>query len=239
MSSVLVTGGAGYIGSHILTVLAGAGHHCVCIDNYSNCSPLSLERVRELAPGGFDAYEADIRDGAALAKILARHDIDSVIHMAGLKAVGESVQYPARYHDNNVEGTRTLLGALASTAARRFVFSSSATVYGRADIVPITEGAPTAPMSPYGENKLEIELMLAQLARDDPSWRVVNLRYFNPVGAHPSGRLGEDPAGVPNNLMPFVCQVATGRLKTLRIFVGYSLAFYNLSVHQYFQIPCL
>ena len=218
MSCVLVTGGAGYIGSHILTVLVGAGHHCICIDNYSNSSPRALERVRELAPGRLDAHEMDIRDRAGLGRVLARHDIGSVIHMAGLKAVGESLQYPERYHDNNVEGTRTLLAALASTAVRRFVFSSSATVYGRAEVVPIAEGAPTAPMSPYGENKLEIERMLAQLARDDPSWRVANLRYFNPVGAHPSGRLGEDPAGVPNNLMPFLCQVATGRLKTLRIF---------------------
>ncbi|MEO7812719.1 MAG: UDP-glucose 4-epimerase GalE [Usitatibacter sp.] len=218
MSTILVTGGAGYIGSHILIELAAAGHRCVCIDNYSNSSPRSIARVRALAPGALDAYELDIRDAGGLADLLSRHKVDGVIHMAGLKAVGESVEFPQRYHDNNVEGTRTLVAALQSTSTRKFVFSSSATVYGTPQAVPITEEAPTAPMSPYGENKLEVEQMLATLARDDPSWRVMNLRYFNPVGAHPSGRIGEDPAGVPNNLMPYVCQVAAGRLEALRIF---------------------
>jgi len=218
VATVLVTGGAGYIGTHILTELAGAGHRCVCVDNYSNSSPRAIERVRALAPGAVDAYEVDIRDAEALKKVFARHPIDSVIHMAGLKAVGESVQFPERYRNNNVGGTRSLLDALAGTRARDFVFSSSATVYGMAETMPITESAPTAPQSPYGENKLEIERMLADLARSDPSWRVANLRYFNPVGAHPSGTIGEDPAGIPNNLMPFVCQVAAGRREELQIF---------------------
>jgi UDP-glucose 4-epimerase len=218
LATVLVTGGAGYIGTHILAELAAAGHRCVCVDNYSNSSPLAIERVRALAPGRVDAYEADIRDAAALKKVFARHPIDSVIHMAGLKAVGESVRFPERYHDNNVEGTRTLLEALRDTRARDFVFSSSATVYGMAEKMPIAETAPTSPQNPYGENKLAIERMLSDLARSDPSWRVANLRYFNPAGAHPSGTIGEDPAGIPNNLMPFVCQVAAGKREELQIF---------------------
>jgi UDP-glucose 4-epimerase len=218
MATVLVTGGAGYIGTHILTVLAGRGHHCICVDNYSNSSPRALERVREIAGGKVDGYDVDIRDTTGLEKVLSRHHVDSVIHMAGLKAVGESVQFPERYHDNNVDGTRTLLDVLAATPVRKFVFSSSATVYGMTGRMPLAEDAPTAPMSPYGDNKLEIERMLAALAARDLSWRVVNLRYFNPVGAHPSGRIGEDPAGVPNNLMPFVCKVAVGRLAALQVF---------------------
>src|SRR5687768_4263016 len=164
-ASVLVTGGAGYIGSHILAVLAAAGHHCVSIDNYSNSSPVSIDRVRALAPGHVDAYEADIRDLDALKRILDQHTIDSVIHMAGLKAVGESVEFPERYHENNVGGTRTLLEVLGTTRARKFVFSSSATVYGAAKKMPVAEDAPTSPQSPYGQNKLDIEHMLADLAK--------------------------------------------------------------------------
>lgn len=218
MARVLVTGGAGYIGTHILTVLAAQGHDCVCIDNYSNSSPRALDRVRELVGRRIDAYDVDIRDAAGLRSVLSRHDVDSVIHMAGLKAVAESVQFPQRYHDNNVNGTRTLLQALAATSVRKFVFSSSATVYGVAEYMPLAENASTVPMTPYGENKLEIERMLTAFAAKDQSWRVVNLRYFNPAGAHPSGRIGEDPRGVPNNLMPFVCQVASGRLAHLLVF---------------------
>jgi UDP-glucose 4-epimerase len=219
MSTVLVTGGAGYIGSHILAELAAAGHRCVSIDNYSNSSPTAIARVRELAPrGAIEAHELDIRDAGGLDRLLEREPVDSVIHMAGLKAVGESVQEPQRYHENNVEGTRVLLAALAKSRARNFVFSSSATVYGAPDAVPIPESAALRPESPYGQNKLDIERILAALAAGDPSWRIANLRYFNPVGAHPSGRIGEDPSGIPNNLMPFVCQVAAGRLQELRIF---------------------
>lgn len=218
MATVLVTGGAGYIGTHVLTVLAGSGHHCICVDNYSNSSPQALHRVKELVSDPIEVHQTDIRDGSLIGQILARGSIDCVIHLAGLKAVGESVRFPARYHENNVEGTRTLLDELQKTSIRKFVFSSSATVYGVAAEMPIDETAPTAPQSPYGENKLVIERMLAEQAREDPSWRVVNLRYFNPVGAHPGGQIGEEPNGIPNNLMPFVCQVAAGRLKELQIF---------------------
>jgi UDP-glucose 4-epimerase len=216
--SVLVTGGAGYIGTHILAVLANAGRHCVCVDNYSNSAPESIERVLAIAPGAVTAYEVDIRDLDGLRGVLARHPIDSVIHMAGMKAVGESVEFPERYYGNNVGGTKTLLAALRETDTRKFVFSSSATVYGMATKMPLDELAPTQPASPYGENKLDIEHILNDLARDDPSWRVVNLRYFNPVGAHPSGTIGENPAGAPNNLMPYVCQVAAGWRERLNVF---------------------
>jgi UDP-glucose 4-epimerase len=165
-------------------------------------------------------YELDIRDRSALQRVLSKLSPDSVIHMAGLKAVGESVKQPERYRENNVEGTRALLEALQSTSARNFVFSSSATVYGVPESVPIAENARTVPQSPYGENKLEFERMLADLARRDSSWRIANLRYFNPVGAHESGTIGESPTGTPNNLMPFICQVAAERRDVLNVFGG-------------------
>ncbi len=218
MSDVLVTGGAGYIGTHILCSLAAAGRHCISIDNYSNSSPKSIERVLQIAPGSVEAFDVDVRDEKHLANLLAGRDIDSVIHLAGLKAVGESVEFPQRYHDNNVGGTGSLLQVLAGTSVRKFVFSSSATVYGMAERMPLDETAKTSPQSPYGENKLEIERMLSDVAKEDPTWRIANLRYFNPVGAHASGLIGEDPSGIPNNLMPYVCQVASGRQKELRIF---------------------
>ncbi len=218
MPKVLVTGGAGYIGTHILCVLAAAGREAVCVDNYVNSSPAALERVERIAPGAVQACDVDIRDQAGIEAVLARHEIDSVIHLAGLKAVGESVEQPERYHDNNVRGTERLLAALQRSKVRTFVFSSSATVYAVSERMPLTESSPLAPASPYGQNKLDIENMLAALARSDPSWRVANLRYFNPVGAHPSGLIGEDPAGAPNNLMPYLCRVALGKLPELRIF---------------------
>jgi UDP-glucose 4-epimerase len=218
LDKVLVTGGAGYIGSHVMVALGRQGYRCVCVDNYSNASPEALRRVDALAPGAVEAHKADIRDTDALRRILAGGGIGSVIHLAGLKSVGESVADPARYHDNNVGGTKSLLAALADSPVRQFVFSSSATVYGQPRRVPIAEDAPTAPESPYGENKLEIEGLLARRAKEDATWRVINLRYFNPVGAHESGTLGEDPAGIPNNLMPFVCQTAAGRHDRLNIF---------------------
>ena len=218
MSETLVTGGAGYIGTHVLCALAEAGKRSISVDNYSNSSPKSIERVLQIAPGSVEAFDADIRDERRLAKFLAGRDIDSIIHLAGLKAVGESVEFPQRYHDNNVGGTAALLRVLAGTRIRKFVFSSSATVYGTAQRMPVDEAARTAPQNPYGENKLEIERMLVDLARSDPTWRVANLRYFNPVGAHASGLIGEDPSGTPNNLMPYICQVASGRQKELRIF---------------------
>lgn len=218
MGKCLVTGGAGYIGTHILCVLAAAGHRAVCIDNYSNSSPRSLERVNAIAPGAVEAFELDIADSTGLRSLLRDHPVDSVIHLAGLKAVGESVQQPDRYHENNVTGTRRMLEVLQETSVRKFVFSSSATVYGLAAPIPYVESAPLGPQSPYGMNKLEVEGMLADATRADPSWRVANLRYFNPVGAHPSGLIGEHPLGPPNNLMPYLCQVAARRREVLSVF---------------------
>ncbi|HSN22215.1 MAG TPA: UDP-glucose 4-epimerase GalE [Usitatibacter sp.] len=218
MPRVLLTGGAGYIGTHVACVLAAAGRRSASYDNYCNSSPKSLERVERIAPGMVQAYEGDIRDLGRLREVLRDGDFDSVIHFAGLKAVGESVAQPQRYRENNVGGTATLLEALQESRVREFVFSSSATIYGAAARMPIDESCPPAPTNPYGENKLEIERMLADLVRRDPSWRVALLRYFNPVGAHESGLIGEDPRGTPNNLMPYVCQAAVGKLPELRIF---------------------
>ena len=218
MPRVLLTGGAGYIGTHVACVLAAAGRKSVSLDNYCNSSPKSLERVERIAPGMVQAFEGDIRDTTRLREILRGGDLDSVIHFAGLKAVGESVEQPERYRENNVGGTATLLEALQESKVRKFVFSSSATIYGAATTMPIAESAPPAPTSPYGENKLDIERMLRDLAGRDPSWRIAILRYFNPVGAHESGLIGEDPRGTPNNLMPYVCQAAVGRLGELSIF---------------------
>jgi UDP-glucose 4-epimerase len=218
MASILVTGGAGYIGTHILCALAARARSCVSLDNYSNSSPAALDRALRIASGGLDPREGDIRDTRALERLLGETEVDSVIHLAGLKAVGESVLDPARYHDNNVRGTESLLAALRKSPVRKFVFSSSATVYGAAERMPIDERAPTAPQSPYGQNKLDIERMLRKLAEEDPSWRIAILRYFNPVGAHESGLIGENPRGAPNNLMPYVCQAASGQRPELRIF---------------------
>jgi UDP-glucose 4-epimerase len=218
LEKVLVTGGAGFIGSHVMATLGRRGLRCVCVDNFANSSPEAARRVESLAPGTVEVHKADIRDTDALRRIVAASGVTGVIHLAGLKAVGESVADPDRYHDNNVRGTASLLAALADSPVRRFVFSSSATVYGHPERVPIAEDDPTSPLSPYGENKLEIETMLARLAVQDPSWRVINLRYFNPVGAHESGSIGEDPSGIPNNLMPFVCQTAAGRRARLSVF---------------------
>lgn len=215
---VLVTGGAGYIGTHVMATLGRLGYQCVCLDNFANARPEAVERAKALAPGAIESVEADIRDAAALRRVLADPAITCVVHLAGLKAVGESVADPERYFDNNVRGTQVLLAALSGTKIRSFVFSSSAAVYGDASQPPLTEASPTGPQSPYGENKLAIERLLAQLARDDRTWRVASLRYFNPVGAHESGTLGEDPAGVPSNLMPLLCQVAAGRRDHLKIF---------------------
>jgi UDP-glucose 4-epimerase len=215
--SVLVTGGAGYLGTHILVALAAAGRHCVSVDNHSNSSPAAIDGVLALAPGAVTAYEVDVRDAQALRVVLGRHQIDGVVHLAGLKSVAESIRDPGLYQDNNVQGTRTLLDALEATDVRNIVFSSSATVYGPGAPIPYLEGATTAPANPYGETKLAAERILAERARHG-RWRVANLRYFNPVGAHPSARIGESPRGTPNNLMPYVCQVAAGWRDHLSIF---------------------
>ncbi len=218
--SVLVTGGAGYIGSHTALELLRTGWDVVALDNLSNASAESLRRVERIAGRPLPLVRADIRDEAALAALLASRRFDATIHFAGLKAVGESVARPLDYYDNNVAGTATLLRALAAAGVRRFVFSSSATVYGDPERVPIVESARTGPTNPYGRTKWIVEEMLADLAASDPDWSIGILRYFNPVGAHESGTIGEDPRGVPNNLMPFVSQVAVGRLPQLSVFGG-------------------
>ena len=215
---ILVTGGAGYIGSHTLLAVLAAGHEAHVIDNFSNSHPEALARVRRLSNRDFDVTEADIRDKAAMTAAVAAARPEAVIHFAGLKAVGESVAKPLSYFDVNVGGTVALLEALQAADCRRFVFSSSATVYGDPDYLPIDEGHPRRATNPYGRTKLQIEEMLEDLAVSDPSWSIALLRYFNPVGAHPSGDIGEDPAGIPNNLMPFIAQVAVGRRPHLNIF---------------------
>ena len=215
---ILVTGGAGYIGSHTLLAVLAAGHEAHVIDNFSNSHPEALARVRRLSNRDFAVTEADIRDKAAMAAAVAAARPEAVIHFAGLKAVGESVAKPLSYFDVNVGGTVALLEALQAADCRRFVFSSSATVYGDPDYLPIDEGHPRRATNPYGRTKLQIEEMLEDLAASDPSWSIALLRYFNPVGAHPSGDIGEDPAGIPNNLMPFIAQVAVGRRKALSVF---------------------
>ncbi|MGH8674557.1 MAG: UDP-glucose 4-epimerase GalE [Burkholderiales bacterium] len=213
--AILVTGGLGYIGAHTCVALAGAGRRqLVVLDNLSNSKPSVLERIRELAPdAAIEFFRADVRDQAALDEVFQKHPIDTVLHFAGLKAVGESVEKPDEYRDNNVGGTRSLLDAMARHGVRRVVFSSSATVYGKPEKLPYTEDHPLRPENPYGENKLEIERLL----RATP-FCFAALRYFNPIGAHPSGRIGEDPRGIPDNLFPYITRVAIGRLPKLRVF---------------------
>lgn len=221
MACVLVTGGAGYIGSHTCVELLNAGHDVVVVDNFCNSNPLALERVVEIAGRGLTAeYTVDIRDRDGLRRVFNAHRIDAVIHFAGLKAVGESVERPLAYYDNNVSGTVVLIEVMTEHNAKRIVFSSSATVYGDPETVPIREDFPTAPTNPYGRTKWMLEHVLRDVAAADPAWDVALLRYFNPVGAHRSGRIGEDPNGIPNNLMPYVTQVAIGRLPELRVFGG-------------------
>jgi UDP-glucose 4-epimerase len=215
--NVLVTGGAGYIGSHSCVELLAAGHQVVVVDNLDNSSVVAIERVRELA-GDLAFHQVDLRDERALDQVFAGNAIDAVVHFAGLKAVGESVAEPLRYYGNNLGGTVTLLRVMAAHGVHRFVFSSSATVYGAPDTVPIAEDAALGPINPYGRTKLFIEEVLRDVAAASSAWRVVLLRYFNPVGAHPSGRIGEDPHGIPNNLMPFIMQVASGRLPEINVF---------------------
>ncbi len=221
--TILVTGGAGYIGSHTCVELLAAGREVVVLDNLSNSrrSVLArIERIADIAEGGVSFVEADIRDAGALDAVFAAHRIAAVIHFAGLKAVGESVQEPLRYYDNNVAGTLVLVAAMQRAKVHRIVFSSSATVYGDPPSNPIREDCPLRPANPYGRSKLMIEDMLRDAAAAESEWRVAILRYFNPVGAHPSGLIGEDPLGVPNNLMPYLCQVASGRVQALSIFGG-------------------
>ena len=218
-SRILITGGAGFIGSHTCVVLLEQGHSLVVVDNFDNSSPEALKRVQELA--GRDCLtlvEGDVRDAATLDRAFTDSGtIDGVIHFAGLKAVGESVEDPLRYWDVNVNGSRVLAAAMDRHNCRTLVFSSTSTVYGEPDEFPLHEGMATAPVHPYAQTKLAVEQMLQALCRKG-GWRVACLRYFNPVGAHPSGRIGEDPLGIPNNLFPFITQVAAGRREQLRVF---------------------
>lgn len=217
--SILITGGCGYIGSHTCIEMIKAGYDIVVLDNYYNAKPEALRRVRELAEADFPFYECDIRDADGLRRIFAAHSIDAVIHFAGLKAVGESVSKPLTYYDNNVAGTVTLCQVMAEAGCKRMVFSSSATVYGMNNPSPLREDMPTgAVTNPYGRTKYIIEEILQDVSVSDKEWSIVLLRYFNPIGAHESGRIGEDPNGIPNNLMPYISQVAIGRLPMLNIF---------------------
>ncbi len=218
MSQILVTGGAGYIGSHMCVELLQAGHDVVVADNLSNASVQSLRAVERITQKSLQFHQLDIRDDAALIELFQKHEFDAVIHFAGLKAVGESVANPSLYYDNNVTGTLRLLDAMAGANVCNLIFSSSATVYGLATEMPLDESQPTAPINPYGRSKLMIEDMLKDLSASNPNWRIALLRYFNPVGAHPTGEIGEDPNGIPNNLLPNISQVAVGKRPRLRIF---------------------
>ncbi len=216
--TILVTGGAGYIGSHTCVALIEAGFDPLVYDNLCNSSAEALARVERICGQRPRLIEADVRDAAALDAVFAAHDVAAVIHFAGLKAVGESVEKPLLYYDNNVGGTIALLQAMQRAGRNRLIFSSSATVYGDPQSVPLREDAPLSATNAYGRSKLMIEQMLGDLHRAEPQWRIARLRYFNPVGAHPSGLIGEDPRGTPNNLLPYVTQVAVGRLDRLRVF---------------------
>ena len=216
---VLVTGGSGYIGSHTVVELQNLGHDIVVIDNLTNSNELSLKRVSEITGKYADFYKMDIRDFNALDSLCNRYHFDCCIHFAGLKAVGESVQKPLEYYDNNVCGTLNLLRALNKHNCKNIIFSSSACVYGDSEIVPIKEDYPKGKCTnPYGQTKSMIEEILKDLQKSDPNWNVVLLRYFNPIGAHPSGKIGEDPNGIPNNLMPYITQVAIGKRPELSVF---------------------
>ena len=217
--SILVTGGAGFIGSHTCVELLNAGYEIVVMDNFYNSKPECLNRIKKITGKDFPFYEADIRDRAALDKIFTENKIDAVIHFAGLKAVGESVHKPLEYYENNISGTVTLCEAMRDNGCKKIVFSSSATVYGSLNKSPLTEdmqiGGTT---NPYGTTKYMIELILQDLYKSDNEWSVVILRYFNPIGAHESGLIGENPNGIPNNLLPYVSQVAVGKLEQVSVF---------------------
>jgi UDP-glucose 4-epimerase len=216
--TILVTGASGYIGSHTCVELLQANYKVVALDNLCNSSKESLRRVEHITGCSIPFHEADVRERGALDRILNEQPIDACIHFAGLKAVGESVAEPLMYFENNVAGSVTLLQALGNANVKRIVFSSSATVYGDPETVPIAESAPLSATNPYGRSKLMVEEIINDLARSDNSWRAGILRYFNPVGAHESGLIGEDPRGVPNNLMPYVAQVAIGRREKLSVY---------------------
>ncbi|MFC0250858.1 UDP-glucose 4-epimerase GalE [Massilia consociata] len=217
---ILVTGGMGYIGSHTVVELQNAGHDVVVVDNLSNAVASVQERVQRITRKAFQFEEADIRDRGAMERIFGAHKVDAVIHFAGLKAVGESVAQPLRYYDNNVNGSVILFETMAKFGVKSLVFSSSATVYGDPASVPIREDFPLQATNPYGRSKLMIEDILRDLSKAEPDWRIALLRYFNPVGAHESGLIGEEPNGIPNNLVPYIAQVANGQREKLSVFGG-------------------
>ena len=217
--NILVTGGAGYIGSHTVIELAKAGHDVVIVDNLVNSSKVSVQRVEEITGKTFPFYEVDIRNRQKLESVFAEYNFDCCIHFAGLKAVGESVAFPWEYYDNNINGTLVLLDVMRKHGCKNIIFSSSATVYGTPAMIPITEECPKGQCTnPYGQTKSMLEQIMTDMQKADPEWNVVLLRYFNPIGAHPSGRIGEAPNGIPNNLMPYITQVAVGKLKELGVF---------------------
>ena len=216
--SLLITGGTGFIGSHTVVELLALGKDIVIVDNLSNSSTLVLDRIKQITGKSVTFIQADICDRQALTKVFEQHDIDAVVHFAGLKAVGESSEIPLSYYHNNVSGSVTLLQVMAEQNVKNLVFSSSATVYGENNPSPLDETMPTSATNPYGQTKLMIENILFDLARSDEQWSIACLRYFNPIGAHESGLIGENPNGIPNNLLPYVSQVAVGRLAQLQIF---------------------
>ena len=217
--SILVTGGAGYIGSHTCVELLNAGYEIIILDNFYNSKSESLNRIKEITNKDFKFYEGDIRDREFLDNLFEKEDVEAVIHFAGLKAVGESCQKPLEYYDNNIGGTVTLLLAMKEAGVKKIVFSSSATVYGNNNPSPLKEEMPIGgTTNPYGTTKLYIENILQDLCKSDDEWSVCTLRYFNPIGAHKSGRIGENPNGIPNNLMPYITQVAVGKLDHLNVF---------------------
>ena len=218
-NTILVTGGVGYIGSHTTLLLLQAGFDVVVLDNLCNSSAESLSRVAKISGRSVTFLQGDMRDSTLLSQLFDEHSVNAVLHFAGLKAVGESVSQPLRYYDNNVHGSQVLLHAMADAGVFNFVFSSSATVYGEPSQMPISETCPVGqPTNPYGRSKLMVEDMLRDLAASDPRWRIAILRYFNPVGAHERGLIGEDPNGIPNNLLPYIAQVAVGKLPELAVF---------------------
>jgi UDP-glucose 4-epimerase len=216
--TIMLTGGTGYIGSHVAATLLSAGQPIVCFDNLANSVASVTDRLEAITGASVPLVVGDIRDGQALRQAMMDHAVTAVIHFAGLKAVGESVAEPMKYYDNNVRGTLSLVEAMADCGAKTLVFSSSATVYGEPQYLPLDEDHPTSATNPYGRTKLMIEEMLGDIAAADPAWRIAILRYFNPVGAHDSGLIGENPNGIPNNLMPFITRVAAGRLEQLSVF---------------------
>ncbi len=216
---ILVTGGAGYIGTHTVIELLAAGHEVFVIDNYVNSSPLALKRVAQITGKEIPFAEVDIRDRAGLEMVIAGAGFDCCIHFAGLKAVGESVQLPWEYYDNNIGGTLVLMDVLRKNGCKNLIFSSSSTVYGNPAIIPITEECPKGLCTnPYGQTKSMLEQVMMDMQKADPGWNIVLLRYFNPIGAHKSGMIGENPNGIPNNLMPYITQVAVGKLEKLGVF---------------------